>query len=54
MDLGENGTIRANFGPNPTLIRGNRESTRTDHPNSDIVQGIAPITEINNELSRQI
>ena len=51
MDLGENGTILANFGPNPTLIQGNRENTRTDHPNSDIVQGIAPITEINNELS---
>ena len=47
MDLGEKGTILANFGPNPTLIRENEGSTRTDHPNSDIVEGIAPTTEIN-------
>ena len=47
MDLGEKGTILANFGPNPTLIRENEESTRSDHPNSDIVEGIAPTTEIN-------
>ena len=46
MDLGEKGTILANFGPNPTLIRENEGSTRSDHPNSDIVEGIAPTTEI--------
>ena len=51
MDLGENGTILADFGPNLTLIEGNQKNTRTNHPNSDNVQGIAPITEIDNNLS---
>ena len=53
MELGENGSTLANFGPNPTEIHGNREIMRTNHPNSDNVQGIAPITEIDNNLSKQ-
>ena len=46
MDRGEKGTILANSGQNPTLIRGNWENSRTSHPNSDNVMGIAPTTEI--------
>ena len=52
MDCGEKGTILANSGQNPTLIRGNWENSRTSHPNSDNVQGIAPITEIEHNLSK--
>ena len=52
MDRGEKGTILANSGQNPTLIRGNWENSRTSHPNSDNVMGIAPNTEIKYNHSR--
>ena len=53
MEFGENGRILANFGPKLTEIHGNREIMRSNHPNSDNVQGIAPITEIDNNQSNQ-
>ena len=54
MDRGEKGTILANSGQNPTLIRGNWKNSRTSHPNSDNVKGIAPTTEIKNNHSNSI
>ena len=52
MDIGENGNILVNLDPNPTGIEGNQKITRTNSPNSDKVQGIAPITEIEHNLSK--
>ena len=43
--LGENGNA-ADSGPKLTKNEGNQEIMRIGSPNSDIVQGIAPVTEI--------
>ena len=51
MDLGENGNIVVNSDPNLTGMEGNQKITRTSSPNSDKVQGIAPVTEIEQNQS---